>query len=359
MTDFAPDTSPTGGAPGSERVPRGWMHLAALAGLTLVGLAVCVRLALPILPALAWAVALAVIADPLDRWVRRRVPNRTWSAAVSTALVALVVVVPVALVGARLADEAAQAAQDLREEGGWRAAVAKLPGLDHLKARLEHLDPVRAARRLVAALSDDVTLVLSGSLWGLMQAVVLLFALYYAFRDRDHLLDAVRRLLPVTRSEADHLFARTSDAIHATVYATLLTAVLQGVTGGLLFWAVGVPAPLLWGVVMFVFSVLPVVGAFVVWVPTAVALMLGDQWGAAAAVVAWGVVMAPVSNWVYARAAGGRLRLHPAPVLLAFVGGLAVFGLTGMVLGPVALAVTAALLEMWRHRAAPAPDPTR
>lgn len=121
-----------------------------------------------------------------------------------------------------------------------------------------------------------------------------------------------------------------------------------------MFWALGVPAPLLWGVVMFVLGVLPIVGAFLVWVPVAVGLVLGDRWGAALVIAVWGVMMAgPINNYVYAFLAGDRLRLHPVPSLLAFIGGLAVFGVTGMVLGPVALAVTLALIDMWRRRAEP------
>jgi predicted PurR-regulated permease PerM len=104
---------------------------------------------------------------------------------------------------------------------------------------------------------------------------------------------------------------------------------------------------------MFVLGVLPMVGAVLVWAPAAAYLIADDRWGAAAALAAWGVIMAgPVCNYVYAYAAGDRMRMHPVPTLLAYIGGLAVFGVSGMVLGPCVLAVTAALLDVWRQRAA-------
>lgn len=117
--------------------------------------------------------------------------------------------------------------------------------------------------------------------------------------------------------------------------------------------AQGLPAPVLWGVVIFVLGVLPFVGAVLVWAPAAVYLATVDRWGAAIALVAWGLLMAgPVGNYLYAYVTGDRMKLHPVPTLLAYVGGLAVFGISGMVLGPCVLAVTVALLEVWRQRAA-------
>lgn len=356
MSKPAPE-APANGPPRGEHVPRGWVHLAALAGLTLVGVYFCYRLVEPFLPAVAWAMALAIIAHPLNEWVCRRVSTRTWSAVASTAVVLLVIVVPTLLVAEQLAREATAASQQAQQltDGGWRRTAARVPWMNDLFARMDtQVDVEQEARKAVTALLGDVGRVVSGSVWWLLQALVMVFILFFAFRDQDHLLAGLRRLLPVTRPETDYLFTRTADAVHATVYATIVTGAIQGATGGLLFWALGVPAPLLWGVVMFVLGILPIVGAFLVWVPVATGLVLNDQWGAALAVVVWGVLMAgPVNNYVYACLAGGRLRLHPVPALLAFIGGLAVFGVTGMVLGPVVLAVTLALIDMWRQRAEP------
>jgi predicted PurR-regulated permease PerM len=356
MSKTAPD-APVNGPPRGEHVPRGWVHLAALAGLTLAGVYVCYRLVEPFLPALAWAMALAIIAHPLNEWVCRRVSTRTWSAIASTALVLLVIVVPVLLMAERLAEEATAAGHQVQQltDGGWQQAIARVPWLNDLYARVDaQVNVEQEARKAVATLLGDAGRVVSGSVWWLLQLLVMVFILFFAFRDQEHLLAGLRRFLPMTRAEADHLFTRTADAVHATVYATIVTGAIQGATGGLLFWALGVPAPLLWGVVMFVLGILPIVGAFLVWVPVAVGLALTDQWGPALAVVVWGVLMAgPVNNYVYAYLAGGRLRLHPVPSLLSFIGGLAVFGVTGMVLGPVILAVTLALIDMWRRRAEP------
>jgi predicted PurR-regulated permease PerM len=346
-----PDRPP---ADGDERW-RATARLAALAALTLAGLALCAYVAYPVLPALTWALALAVIAFPIHAWIARHAPGRNWAAGLSTVMVVLIILVPIVLVAGQLGREAAATGRQMEamaREGRVEAAADRVPhGPEAVRWVRENVDLEAEARRLAARFAGDAAALLQGSGWVLVQLLVCVFVLFFAFRDWDHLLAAMGGLSPLRPDEADYLFTRVSDSIHATVYATVVTSVVQGATGGLLFWALGLPAPLLWGVVMTVLGILPIVGAFLVWLPAAVFLALDDRWGAAITLVAWGLVMAgPVANWLYARLAGDRLRLHPVPVLVAFVGGLVVFGISGMVLGPAVLAVTLGLLDVWRRR---------
>ncbi|WP_439621610.1 AI-2E family transporter [Gemmata sp.] len=347
------DRRPEGRQP--DDVSRGRARTAALVALTLIGLTLCVLVAYPFLPALAWAVALAVIVFPIHARVAKVIPNANWAAGVSTAAVVAIILVPVLLLGAQLGREAADAAtraEALAREGRVDAAIDKVShGRESLEWVRRNVDPEAEARRLITPLTGGATALARGSAWFAVQFLVCVFVLFFAFRDWRHLLAAVEDLSPLAREESDYLFTRVSDSIHATVYATVVTSVFQGLTGGLLFWAVGLPAPVLWGVVMTILGIIPLVGAFLVWVPAALALALDEWWGAAAGIVAWGLLMAgPVGNWLYAHLAGGRMRLHPVPVLIAFVGGLAVFGVSGMVLGPVILAVTMGLIDVWRRR---------
>jgi predicted PurR-regulated permease PerM len=337
-----------------DRTRRDWPRVAALAALTVTGVYLCYLLAAPFLPALAWAVALAVIALPLHRWVSRVIPNGNWAAGVSTAAVVLLIAVPVALVFAQLASETKRATEQVQERAAdWKGYASRIPYVGDEIARLDTAEVEGRVREILAGLAGRSFGVVQGAAGGALQALAAVFVLFFCLRDRHHLLAEVRKLLPLAPEAADRVIGRAGDAVHATVYGTLVAAVVQGVTGGLLFWAVGLPAPVLWGVVMVVLGVLPFVGAFLVWVPAAVYLASVDRWGAAAAVVGWGLVMAgPVCNYLYAAAAGDRMRMHPVPTLLAFVGGLAVFGVSGMILGPCVLAVTAALLGVWRHREA-------
>jgi predicted PurR-regulated permease PerM len=322
----------------------------ALGVMTFLGVMACAYVAWPFLPALTWAVALAVMAYPLHVRLARLLPN-SWAAGLTTATVVAVLVLPLVFVGGQLGQEAKKAGALFRN-GEIEAAVERLPrGQDALEWVRENIDFVEMTRRLTDGLAGNAAAVASGSAWVAIQALVCAIVLFFALRDHCHLLAAVGDLSPFSPAEADHLVHRVSDAVHATVYATIVTGVVQGVTGGLLFWLLGIPGAILWGVVMIILGILPILGAFLVWVPAAIVLAVGDRWGAAVILVAWGVLMAgPVNNWLYARLAGDRSKLHPMPVLIAFVGGLAAFGISGMVLGPVILAVTLGLLDVWRWR---------
>ncbi len=143
------------------------------------------------------------------------------------------------------------------------------------------------------------------------------------------------------------------DTIYATIYGTVAVALVQGALGGLMFWWLGLPAPLLWGKVMALLAIVPIFGAFVVWIPAAIFLALEGSWGKALILVAWGgIVIALIDNLLYPSLVGNKLRLHTVPVFIAIVGGLAVFGAAGVVLGPVTLALAVALIDIWRRRTA-------
>ena len=358
-----PRTSPPGPTPPTVR-PEGPLATGerfrpfALAALTVVLLVLCVLLATPFLPAITWGVALAVIAWPLHSWVLRRViENRTWAATLTSALVTAVILVPGVFVVGELAREATSAADHMRgqeAEGTIRERMGRTPGLAQVVGWADrvNMDIDAEVRKFVQSHVGDGAWLAQGSIRAALQAVLALFVLFYMLRDRALLLGSVRRLLPVTRAEAERVFASAANSVNANLYANLLTSLIDAVTGGLLFWALGLPSPVMWGVVMFVLSLLPVAGIFLVWVPAAAYLALIDQWGGAAALVAWGLGSSVlVDTLLYTRLAGTRMRLHPVPTLLSYIGGLAVFGATGMVLGPAILAVTAAVLEVWHYRA--------
>ena len=151
----------------------------------------------------------------------------------------------------------------------------------------------------------------------------------------------------------DRVCRRVGDTIYATIYGTLAVSAVQGLLGGLMFWWLGLPAPLLWGVVMALLAVLPVLGAFVIWIPAALFLALEGSWGKALILTAWGgVVVGTIDNLLRPILVGKRLKLHTVLAFVSVVGGLILFGPAGLILGPVVLTVAAVLLGIWRSRTA-------
>ena len=325
-----------------------------IARYALTGLAIlaCGLMLWPFLPGVAAGLATAAVCLPLHRRLLRWTGDRAGLAAgLTTTVAVLVVVVPLVLVSAQLAREARRGVDVVQEKvagGELRERADRVPVLHDWLARLDagEIDLEQEARSAVSQLGQTSLGVARGAAALSIQLLIAGFVLFFVLKDHPHLLAATRRLIPLPERQAAHVVARMDDAVQGTVYGTLLVGVVQGATGGLMFWAVGLPAPVLWGVAMAVTSVLPVLGAFMVWLPAAVWLATTGHVGAAVALTAWGVVMAgPVGNYLYAVTAGDRMRLHPVPALLAFIGGLAVFGIAGMVIGPAVLALAVGLLE--------------
>lgn len=332
----------------------------ALAAVTGVLIAVCVYLAWPFMSALVWALALAIIAWPLHRWVVRHIRIPSLAAALSTTAVLVLVLGPLLFVSYQLAREASSAAERMKTDeaqGVVKDTVEKTPlrGLNDWAERA-NVDLDRQARAFISSYTQDSTSLLQGSIWAILQAAVAVFILYYLFKDRGTLTRSIHTMLPLTRDEGDQVLTRVAEVVRANLYANVVTSLIAAIGGGIMFYLTGVPSPVLWAVVMFVIALLPVLGSFMIWAPAVAYLSITDHWPQALALATWGVLNSIlVDNLLYIRVAGNRMHLHQVPSLLAILGGMTLFGAAGIVLGPTVLAVTVALLEVWHRRATATP----
>lgn len=349
------------GAPAARKAAewgsRTQVEMLVLLVVTALGLYLCARLAAPFVPAIAWALALAVLFAPLQRrlegWVHR--PNL--AGAIAVLAIVLMVVVPAALVGHQLALQAGYGAHlvvTAVSSGEWRAPLDREPRLAALADRVEaQLDLPGTVASVVSWLSETAGSIVRGSVFQLLGVCLTFYLLFFFLRDRHAVLRGLRALSPLSKVEMDLMFGRLSDTIHATVYGTLAVSAAQGMLGGLMFWWLGLPAPLLWGAVMAVLAVIPVMGAFIVWVPAAIYLALVGSWGKALILALWGMlVVGTVDNLLRPVLVGRRLQQHTILAFMSVVGGLVLFGAAGLILGPLAVTITTVLLEVWRQRAA-------
>jgi predicted PurR-regulated permease PerM len=339
--------------PSSDRV-----RVITLAALTAGLIALCVLLAVPFLPAITWGVALAILVWPMHRWISRHIERPGLAAGLSALIVVIVILGPGLFVSYQLAQEAAAAADRAQadpDDRGWREKLSGIPGVRRVLEWTDRLgvNVEAEAYDLLGSYMRNAAGLAQGSVQAVIQFLATVFILYFALRDRGVLVRGVRDLLPLTKSETDQVFVRVAESVYANLYANALTSLIDATGFGVLFWLVGLPAPVLWAVVMFVLSLLPIVGAGLVWIPAAVYLVIAGRWLSGAAVVGWGVLcFIVVDNFLYVRLVGERMRMHDVLALISFVGGIAIFGMSGMILGPAILAVTIAILEVWKRRMA-------
>lgn len=334
---------------------RSHVHVLALMAATILGLYICYLMALPFVPALTWAVALAVMFMPFHQWVEATVKQPNVAASTSVLVIGLIVVVPATFLGQRLMTEAVMGAETIRtrvESGEWERVVDAYPRVAPIVQRLEQqIDVPGTISRIAASLTNIIASFVAGSVIHAIGVVLTFYLLFYFLRDRRAVLSSLRSLSPLSETDMDRVFGRVGDTVHATIYGTLTVAVVQGTLGGLMFWWLGLPAPVLWGLVMGLLAVVPVLGAFIVWIPAALWLALDGSWGKALILTLWGgVIVGGIDNVLYPMLVGNRLKLHTIPAFMAIVGGVMVFGTSGLILGPVTLTVTVLLLEIWRGR---------
>lgn len=161
----------------------------------------------------------------------------------------------------------------------------------------------------------------------------------------------MKQLSPLGEADTEIVFRRFVDTVHATIFGTVAVAAVQGTLGGLMFWWLGSPTPVFWGAAMGLLAIVPVLGAFVVWVPAAVFLALEGDWGKALLLSAWGgVLIATIDNLLYPVLVGSKLKLHTVVALIGTIGGLVLFGAPGLILGPATIALTLMLVEILKRR---------
>jgi predicted PurR-regulated permease PerM len=331
------------------------VHALVLLAATAMGLYLCYRLVEPFLPALSWGLALAVVGYPVHKFICRRIPSPNLAAAMTVLVIALVIIGPVMVVTHQLLRqmmEAVELGQQVLTTGGWRQAIDRWPWAAAMLAWIApnfSLDDVLP--RLGTLVEHWAPSVVAGGLGAMMQLGITILVLFYVFRDKRDLVDDAWSYLPLSERESRQIVRRVTETIQATIFGSLVVAAVQGFMGGLMFWVLGLPAPVLWGAVMAVLATIPMTGTFLVWAPTAVYLALTGSWGKALVLAGWGAIaIGLIDNVLYPMLVGKRLRFHPLPIFFSIVGGLTVFGMAGLVLGPITLSVTTALLEVLRRR---------
>ena len=190
---------------------------------------------------------------------------------------------------------------------------------------------------------------LGGALGIVVQMFFVVFTMYYLFRDGDRIFGVIRDALPLEKKQAEDILDRTRDVVGASVYGLFSIAIIQGTLGGLAFWFLGLPSAIVWGVAMIFLSLIPMLGAFLVWVPAAIYLFATGHYLKGIFLVLWGtLVIGMIDNFLRPKLVGDRTKLHELLIFFAVLGGLQVFGVLGIVLGPVVLAITLALVDVFR-----------
>ncbi len=322
-------------------------------------------------------VFVAVLALPVDKFWERLFPNRV--AAIFTMVTLLVIfLMPLTAIGLALANDAQSLAESI-QSGEAQERFDTYVASPTFQRVLELMYPDNTTDERNATLQEQVDTLQEQAIEQLtnfaksvatalpsvfVAITVILFVVYYVLTDGEKLVGYLRRAAPLPVAQVDTLMREAHNGLKAVFVGQVLTSLIQGGLGGVGFLIAGVPGAVLWASVMAVLSLLPVVGAFLVWVPVAVFMLIsGDLWQGFF-LLGWGVlIVSQVDNLIRPRLIGNRAQIHPLFVLIGVLGGVAAFGFIGLFLGPVLVGVTLSVLKVWENEyldplVGPA-DPTR
>jgi predicted PurR-regulated permease PerM len=313
----------------------------------------------PFLEPLAWSAVLAIFFFPAHERIGRRL-GPTQAAAISTTAVTLLLIVPAIVVlifATRQAIEATTRIQVALMDPEKNLPMHALAWIrSHLPAAWQTADfsqPLRqAAERVASFLAGNFGRLVRNLVTFFVDLFILIFALFFMFRDGEEVVRGVRHLLPFDESIQRDMLGESKDLIFASVAVGLVIACLQGLLGGLAFTIGGISSAIFWAVLIAFFSLVPVVGSALIWVPAALWLVFSGHWGKGLAIlVICGGVAGVADNIIRPLLLRNRTRLNELLLFIGVLGGLAVFGLLGLVAGPTIIAAAMAVFRVYMdHR---------
>ena len=318
----------------------------------------------PFLKAITWAAILGVLVYPLYAWLLDLLRGRATAAAlIVIVLITLLVVLPGLRLAGFLSEEAVELVKSTRSvmngEGMqtwkenpsvkevlrfWNSITFELATLNiNWKELL-----IQGAQLSSGFLVAQVKGIAQNLFLFAVNFVIALFTLFFFLRDGEVFFSRIRRLLPMDQEHQERLFKNIVDSIFAVVHGALLVAMLQGLLAGLAYWALGIPFAVLWGVATAFAALLPVGGSTLVSVPASIYLFFQGEMLKGFLLLAWSFgIVGTVDNLLKPMFIGSRLRLPMLFLFFGILGGLALFGALGLILGPVLFALLAALLDLY------------
>ncbi|MET0334467.1 MAG: AI-2E family transporter [Rhizobacter sp.] len=326
----------------------------------------------PVFGAVLWAVTFAILFSPLHRRLKKATHLRpTAAAALTTVLVLLLVILPAVIVTGLVMQEATALMEKLRSGeinlgAIYQKLMGLLPGWFSRLLASAGLDDLSAVQERLKQTASDGSQPIARQLWIVGQStldfsvnfLVMLYLLFFLLRDGASLLESIRRATPLNPEVQTRLAKNFSTVVRSTVKGNVVVALVQGALGGIALVVLGIPGAVLWAVVMAVLSLLPAVGAALVWAPIALYLIAMGDVGKGVGLIVFGtVVIGLVDNVLRPILVGKATRMPDWVVLISTIGGMSLFGINGFVIGPVIAALFIAVWELTTDDSTARPEP--
>jgi len=300
------------------------------------------------IPIILGAIMIAYTFNPIKKYLFKVFKNKNLCSVLTLILVFLIIILPIFFSIKVIGDEVVSVYNYIVTHD----VIKSIPGLSFIKPEYliyfeQQMDRIveKISIDIVNKAVPDFLLRLPNLLISLF---IMVFITFYLFRDGDEFVKNVKEWLPINKKEKDRLFDRISKVSYAVIYGHIVTALIQGVLGTIGFFFLGVPSPVLWGLVMSVFALIPFMGTPIVWIPIGLIQIAAGNTVTGILVLLYGsLIISSVDNIIKPRIISKKAKVHPILILLGVVGGIKFFGVVGFIIGPLILAIFMAFLEFY------------
>lgn len=315
----------------------------------------------PFLLSIAWAIMLSVLFYPLYAFVLRHIKWKTASALIVLLIILIIIIVPLSYFSFLLAIElgvimdfaetgSIDAIKNITRHSAVESVVKKITSLLDITENELNNAIVDNMKRWGKEITQGITKRIGNIITGLFDFIFMSLTIFFMLRDGPGFLKKIRSYMPFSDEQKDRLVKQVQDIIVSTMYGGVVVAIVQGTMGGIAFALFGISSPVLWGLAMAIASFIPLVGPFSIWAPASVFLVIqGETFnGIGLAVVgAFGISM--VDNFLKPLIIGSRAKIPFLVLFFSVLGGIKLFGLIGLIMGPLVVALFVSVIEVFRN----------
>lgn len=307
---------------------------------------------------LFWAAILASIFYPVYKKIKDKTKSPSLSSALTLVVILVIIVLPLILISALVVKEtvdlygaaANNSGQITSDIQNFLNAVQKNPITQKLQLNqvfsAEQLTEL--AQKFSGYILTSVGVITQNSLMFIAMFVIMFYALFFFVRDGEKLLRQLMHLCPLGDRYEKILYEKFTSTVRATIKGTMTVGLIQGILGFLMFAAAGIKGSVIWGVLMVIMACIPAVGTYFIWLPVAIAQIIIGNTGTGIGMILFGsLVIGTIDNFLRPILVGRDSQLHPLLVLFSTLGGIATFGISGFVIGPVIASLLLAFWEMY------------
>ncbi len=326
------------------------------------------KLLAPFFAPLMWATVFAILFHPLYKRVLTRVKRPGLASLILLVLIIVVIIGPVVLLSVLLVEQAASTVQqvaEMRQNGELDRLWSRIaPWWNDLVARLSPYVDVQQLD--LRAISENAVSWVGGffvhqTSWIIANVskfvfyfLLMLFTLYYLLKDGVALVERISALMPLERSRTNTMVKELHSIINSTMISGIIIALIQGTLGGIMFALVGIDSALFWGAIMAFLSVIPLIGAFIIYIPAGIILIINGNTVEGFIIIGVGsLIVSQIDNFLRPYMVAGGTKMHPLMLFLSMTGGIALMGLEGLIAGPLIAAAFVTILEVFEFETSP------